>query len=155
MAKAKSNAALSVICTALYVAECVWAYSVIRDERVGELSALSVLPAAMLAVLFMLNASKFVGRRLSMLCGANKTNARKFGDQMWQLVIHVSMTYFEIRVLAGETWYTDPSATFDGYPKVYVKPEVQWLYVTQLAIWIITCFSHHFLEARHKDYLLM
>ncbi|KAJ1630184.1 hypothetical protein T492DRAFT_907014, partial [Pavlovales sp. CCMP2436] len=30
-----------------------------------------------------------------------------------------------------------------------------WLYTIQLSIWVITCFSHHFLEARHKDYALM
>lgn len=29
------------------------------------------------------------------------------------------------------------------------------LYLLQLAVWICTCFSHHFLEERRKDYFIM
>ena len=29
------------------------------------------------------------------------------------------------------------------------------LYLVQTAIWIATCFSHQFLEQRHKDYVMM
>ncbi|KAJ1630183.1 hypothetical protein T492DRAFT_872129 [Pavlovales sp. CCMP2436] len=53
--------------------------------------------------MLLLNFSKLVGRHLALGCGANKLNARKFGDQTWQLVIHVSMTLAEIYVLRGET----------------------------------------------------
>ena len=29
------------------------------------------------------------------------------------------------------------------------------LYLLQMAIWIGTCFSHRFVEERHKDYVMM
>ena len=77
---------------------------------------------------------------------------------MWQLVIHVSMTIVEVRVLADETWYSEPSTSFAYHAagrEFPVKPDLQRLYAAQLSVWIITCFSHHFLEARRKDYVLM
>ena len=35
------------------------------------------------------------------------------------------------------------------------KPSVHLLYLLQMAIWIGTCFSHRFVEERHKDYVMM
>ena len=32
---------------------------------------------------------------------------------------------------------------------------VSLFYIVQLSIWIVTCFSHRFVEARHKDYYQM
>lgn len=148
----------ATVCTALYAAQCVWAWVMLDDQHVGQYRATHVLPLAMIGVMLLLKGSKLVGKRLAHACGANKTNARKFGDQMWQLVIHVSMTAAELYVLMGETWYSDPPSSFAHHTRGIsppLKPEVHWLYTTQLSIWIITCFSHHFLEARHKDYVLM
>lgn len=158
MPRVKVNATVSAVCTALYLAECVWAYFVVRGSTVVGYRGEVFFAVAMVGVMCMLNFSKFVGRYLAAACGANKLNARKFGDQTWQFVIHVSMTIVELRVLADETWYSDPPTAFayQAAGKEFpVKPDVQWLYAVQLSIWIITCFSHHFLEARHKDYVLM
>lgn len=35
---------------------------------------------------------------------------KKWCDQSWQLVIHVSMTIFELVVLADETWWQDTTS---------------------------------------------
>jgi hypothetical protein len=158
MPKVRVNPVVSAVCTALYLAECVWAYFVVRGSTVVGHRGEVFFAVAMFGVMCMLNFSKFVGRHFATACGANKLNARKFGDQVWQFVIHVSMTIVEVRVLADETWYSEPPTAFAYHAagkEFPVKPDVQWLYAVQLSIWIITCFSHHFLEARHKDYVLM
>lgn len=158
MGRVRPSPTLSAVCTSLYLAQCVWAVYVVCDQHIGQLHAWKAFPLAMVGVMLLLNASKFMGKRIAQACGANKTNARKFGDQMWQLVIHASMTCAEIYVLADETWYSEPATSFASHVRGITPPtktSVQLLYVTQLSIWIITCFSHHFLEARHKDYILM
>ena len=38
---------------------------------------------------------------------------------------------------------------------MHTKASLHALYLVQTAIWIATCFSHQFLEQRHKDYVMM
>ena len=111
-------------------------------------------------------------------------NMAKFKDQMWQLAIHVSMTLLEVWILyydgGGEPWLDEywsfwiPCAAAQRrratrprnserrirHPRRYPalqknKPSVHLLYLLQMAIWIGTCFSHRFVEERHKDYVMM
>jgi len=158
MAKIKAPPITSGILTAVYIIECICSFFVLRGAgKVYGYDALHVFPAAMGLVLIVLTVSKAIGRLLSRNAfGANRLNARKFGDQTWQFLIHLSMTFLELYVLQDETWYSDAATTFHSYDADKVeKDSVQALYLIQLAIWVITCFSHHFLEARHKDYVLM
>jgi len=154
--RVRENPRLTAVFAALYGAECLTCIHVLRDVRIAGHAALAVLPAAMVVVLLVLRLSKACGAAAARAFGANRVNCRKFSDQTWQLVIHGTMTALELHVLRGETWYEDPSAVFKGYsPGREVKASAMALYVVQLAIWIITCFSHHALEARHKDFYLM
>ena len=84
----------------------------------------------------------------------------KFQDQMWQLFVHVSMSAFEYYILfhedGGVKWWEDYTTLWAPHPSVQEnKPSVHLFYLIQLAIWIDTCFSHKFVEERHKDYVMM
>ncbi|KUF89270.1 hypothetical protein AM588_10002152 [Phytophthora nicotianae] len=84
---------------------------------------------------------------------------KKWCDQSWQLVIHVSMTIFELYVLRDETWWQDTTTLWNQGTDTGVFPTQKFstklLYITQLAIWIYTAFSCKFLEEIRKDYLVM
>jgi hypothetical protein len=108
---------------------------------------------------------------------AKPKNLHKFQDQMWQLAIHVGMTALEVHILyyegGGEPWLESPHTLWqpmaDGLrPRDLPpsggagcaryqrnKPSVHLLYLLQMAVWIVTCASHRFLEERHKDYFMM
>ena len=92
----------------------------------------------------------------------------KFQDQMWQLFIHGSMTVFELYILFiedGGVWTKKERADvlnheYASYwtPHPYSQANnasLHLFYLVQLAIWIDTCFSHCFIEERHKDYVMM
>lgn len=41
-------------------------------------------------------------------------------------------------------------------PKMQQHSELEQIfYICQLSIWIVTCYSHRFVEERHKDYYVM
>jgi ceramide synthetase len=84
---------------------------------------------------------------------------KKWCDQSWQLMIHVSMTIFELIVLKDETWWQDTTTCWNQGTATGVFPEQKFLtkmlYITQLAIWIYTAFSCKFLEEIRKDYFVM
>ncbi|POM66056.1 Longevity-assurance protein (LAC1) [Phytophthora palmivora] len=84
---------------------------------------------------------------------------KKWCDQSWQLVIHVTMTIFELYVLRDETWWQDTTTLWNQGTDTGVFPTQKFstklLYITQLAIWIYTAFSCKFLEEIRKDYLVM
>ncbi|CAH0517013.1 unnamed protein product [Peronospora belbahrii] len=84
---------------------------------------------------------------------------KKWCDQSWQLIIHVSMTIFELHVLRDETWWQDTTTLWNQGTDTGVFPthkfSTKLLYITQLAIWIFTAFSCKFLEEIRKDYLVM
>ena len=93
----------------------------------------------------------------------------KFQDQMWQLVIHVSMSALEIYILfvedGGEEWLSNPytlwepmasaprslqAAVGEGCARFQLnKQSVHLMYLIQMAIWIDTCISHRFFEVRN------
>lgn len=60
-------------------------------------------------------------------------NMVKFCDQMWQLVIHVAMSVFEIYVLRDERWLDDSSTVWLPRPDQQVqKQSLRLLYLVQL-----------------------
>jgi hypothetical protein len=82
----------------------------------------------------------------------------KFTSQFWQASIHFTLGMLEIRELAKNNfeWLYDAETTFYPYPWKQEDPtSVRTLYLIQLAIWIVTCFSHKYIEEKHKDYFLM
>ena len=86
---------------------------------------------------------------------------RKFTDQMWQLTIHASMAALEYYILFVEDgvqpWWHSPRALWEPHPisGQQNKPSIHLLYLLQMAIWLVTCFQHRFVEEKHKDYFLM
>lgn len=93
-----------------------------------------------------------------------KRNARKFADQAWQLMIHVSMTIYEIVLLypggvqGGMDWFYDTKLCYIGPGGAYEEPPNVWLerlYIMQASVWIYTLISHRWLEEKHKDYYMM
>ena len=99
---------------------------------------------------------------------SKRRTMHKFQDQMWQLFIHGSMTAFELYILFIEdrgVWTKEERAGVLNHeyaslwtPHPYSQANntsLHLFYLVQLAIWIDTCFSHRFIEERHKDYVMM
>jgi hypothetical protein len=61
---------------------------------------------------------------------------KKWCDQSWQLVIHVTMTIFELVVLQDELWWQDTTTCWNQGTRYGVFPEQKFLtkllYITQL-----------------------
>jgi ceramide synthetase len=90
----------------------------------------------------------------------SKLTMSKFQDQAWQLVIHSSMSIYEMYLMQGTTWWENPKSTFDPCPNTYPEQtQFSWamktFYMLQLAIWLWTGFSCKWLEPRRKDYIEM
>ena len=96
---------------------------------------------------------------------AGKVAQRKWKDQSWQLAIHVSMSLWEVRLLAaqGGGWWDDPATCFAPCPATLVAEyegggstwELRLFYVVQLALWMWTGVSCKLFEERRKDYMEM
>lgn len=83
---------------------------------------------------------------------------KKWKDQAWQLVIHASMSVWEVRLLSqNPQWWADPSTCFKPCPADagQFSDELQLFYVLQLSLWIWTGVSCKWLEERRKDYVEM
>jgi hypothetical protein len=64
-----------------------------------------------------------------------KVQLKKWQDQFWQLVVHVSMTAFEVYALSTDLsgMWTDMSLAWVPAPSIWKPtPLVRWLYWTQL-----------------------
>jgi ceramide synthetase len=90
----------------------------------------------------------------------SKLTMSKFQDQAWQLVIHSSMSAYEVYLLQGTTWWENPQSCFDPCPSTYPEQQdyswaLKTFYMLQLAIWLWTGFSCKWLEPRRKDYIEM
>ena len=92
---------------------------------------------------------------------ATKKTRHKYEDQMWQLAIHASMSAFEAYILFFEEgtvdFWKDYTQFWTPHPRSnqMSKDSIHVLYLLQMAIWIVTCFQHRFVEERHKDYFMM
>jgi hypothetical protein len=89
---------------------------------------------------------------------AGKIQMKKWQEQSWQLCIHVSMSLLELYILSTEDWWTDTITIWVPHPfeqRGMHRVDLQVLYITQLAVWIYTCFIHRFVDERRKDYFVM
>jgi uncharacterized protein YacL len=50
----------------------------------------------------------------------SKLNQQKAVDQSWQLFIHFCMTIYEIYLIQGTTWWSDPKSVFWPCPNVCI-----------------------------------
>ena len=87
-----------------------------------------------------------------------------FSHCVRQLVIHASMAVSEYYLIFVDTprESNDTETFFDNTANCWFAPgtakhslNMKMFYVVQLSIWIVTCFSHRFVESRHKDYYQM
>eukprot|EP00947_MAST-08B_sp_MAST-8B-sp1_P002640 g2640.t1 len=155
--------------TVLFVAEIVGvAYVLHGEEPWGfQLKMYVSCTIGMIGLIFVVKRGAIMlGQWISRTClrhppfndpiGKRKT-AEKLGDQVWQLVVHVSMAAMEWAVLADEDWYADPKQVWIPAPAAQgtQKPLLRYLYIMQLAVWVGTCISHRWLEELHKDYYVM
>ena len=142
------------MCAAALVAACLLIFPLINLVKMS---------SARFGRAFSRTALARVGDPLS-----KRRTMHKFQDQMWQLFIHGSMTAFELYILFVEdrgAWTKEERAgvlnnEFASLwtPHPYNQPNntsLHLFYLVQLAIWIDTCFSHRFIEERHKDYVMM
>ena len=93
-----------------------------------------------------------VSRPLTQLLGTNKTNASKTHEQIWQTVVHISMTWLNwgcwTEFIGNEsTMFTDEPISLDA--------NIETVFIAQIAVWIITAARHRFVIKRGKDYNLM
>ncbi len=82
----------------------------------------------------------------------------KYIGTAWQFVIHVSMSIFELYVLYDEPWLTHTYTAFEPIPQLFtVKQSLRIFFITQISIWVYTCYSHRFNSDAHahKDYFVM
>jgi len=82
----------------------------------------------------------------------------KFVGTAWQFVIHFTMSCLETYVLLDEPWMSTTWTCFDPLIEDFIpKPSLRFLFTTQIAIWIYTCYSHRFNSDAHahKDYFAM
>lgn len=87
---------------------------------------------------------------------SDPVNMKKWYDQAWQLTIHVSMTIFELYVVWDEPWFTETEKVWVPHPRDQVYSDsLILLYQVQMCIWIVTAFSHRYLEERRYDYIVM
>lgn len=97
-----------------------------------------------------------------LLVDANSTKKSKplvkFKSQTWQLLVHVLMAYMEWQLIQklsedGQTLFDAPHRlSFIMEPN---PPELETLYIAQMAIWIITGVFHVWVFERQSDYLVM
>eukprot|EP00658_Telonema_sp_P-2_P055765 TRINITY_DN44324_c0_g1_i1.p1 TRINITY_DN44324_c0_g1~~TRINITY_DN44324_c0_g1_i1.p1 ORF type:complete len:399 (-),score=95.12 TRINITY_DN44324_c0_g1_i1:276-1472(-) len=84
----------------------------------------------------------------------------KFKAQFWQLVIHSSMAVLEWVVLAQVTEISGGVSLFEDPTGMSVfnqddPPLLTWLYLIQLAIWIVTAVFHIWVFQPQSDYFVM
>lgn len=90
-----------------------------------------------------------------------KTTLKKWCDQSWQLVVHVTMSLCEWEILKHETWWQDTDTLWvvnhdTGLCIASEYPfKIKFFFIFQLAIWTYTAFSCKYLEEVRKDYLVM
>jgi len=83
---------------------------------------------------------------------------RQFESQVWQLVIHTSMAALAIYAYRdGVDFINEPHRYVEAW-QFMGSPFTYWvkiLYLTQLAVWFVTCTSLRFFEVRAGDHYVM
>ena len=164
----------NAILTAVFAAQVfgiVWALATAKffDMKISNVEMIKAFFAACAAVTIIINFVKYVSRRCGAFLSKNifpgdplkkRRTMKKFEDQMWQLTIHISMSALEYYILFVEhgeaSWYTHYYMTFSPHKNFQINSaSLHVLYLLQIAIWIVTCVQHRFIEERHKDYVMM
>lgn len=67
------------------------------------------------------------------------------------------MSMFAFYVVHDEPWLTVPETClpWNKPKKLPEKMSLNLLYIVQLAIWVVTCFCHRFVDKPNKDYYVM
>lgn len=156
-------------CTVLFLVEifALLRHAQNRSKNEGEEQVLVQLVIGTITLVFAIFVCKRIGGEIGKYISRNFVAGdpmskpvlqSKFSDQFWQLVVHVSMTIFELMILSENdfSWLWNPDETWIPPPwKQSINPLVEKFYLTQLCIWVATGLSHKFLEERHKDYFVM
>lgn len=83
----------------------------------------------------------------------------RFTEQFSQLILHVSFAILEGYVLSKQTWWSEPETMFEGTKEAqFAKPvpgDVTFLYVVQLAVWLVMLGNHLFLTELREDHGVM
>lgn len=154
----KVDLALTLACLTLFVCDTALFARNEGPHVVAELVVYMIITAVAIM------GCRAGAKRLGLLVGTKEAleaprNLRKFGDQSWQLVVHVLMTFYEVLLLQRNGWrwwhdtrtlWTEPWQASGQCPA-----DLRSLYIAQLAIWFVTAFSHKFVEAKHNDYFVM
>lgn len=154
----KLDLGLTIACFALFFCDTAL---FVRNEGIhvaGELALYMAITAVAIAGCRV--TAKQVGLRLGTKEALKAPrNLRKFGDQSWQLVVHLLLTAYEVLLLNrnGWLWWTDTRTlwTQPWQTSGECPADLRSLYIAQLAIWFVTAFSHKFVEAKHNDYFVM
>lgn len=88
---------------------------------------------------------------------STRQNARKYGDQGWQFVVHVGMTIYEAYLLSSLCnweWFNDINTIFTPLT-THQHSQIHLFYIIQLGIWFAVALSHKFIESKRKDYFVM
>ena len=179
------NPTADAIFTACFALEVLLVFAALLIRSGGyALMPVSPAGAALIVALFIGGCFAFVNmvKRGASKCGKwlslhvlpshplkKRKTLHKFEDQIWQLVVHVAMMALEYYILFCEVgeepvaWWTSYSGLWTPHPhsKTQVNSpqvnnaSVHVLYALQLAIWIVTCFQHRFVDEHRKDYFLM
>lgn len=71
--------------------------------------------------------------------------AKKWKEQSWQLFVHFGFTIMELIILYDATWWQDTRTCWIPHPEEQLKihsPLFKFFYLSQLGVWIYTCFVH-------------
>jgi len=154
----KLDLGLTIACFALLICDTALFIQNEGLHVVGELVLYMLITAV--AIVGCRAAAKYLGQILGTKEALKAPrNLRKFGDQSWQLVVHVLMTAYETLLLSrnGWVWLTDTRTlwTQPWQSSGECPADLRSLYLGQLAVWFVTAFSHKFVEAKHNDYFVM
>lgn len=98
----------------------------------------------------------FVGQKNENLFTLKPNRMKKTGDQFWQLFLHVSSCIFELPLILGNTWWTDPVTCFIPSPKLQIPSLlVKLAYTFEAAAYIYDGIGHRFWNSRKNDYYVM
>ena len=160
----------------MFLLECVYsAWFLYTREDSGGKDRLFEVAVGVLFVLVLIFVVKRVARLVFSVIRNKYSRAKKkpirlkqksqqkFGDQAWQLVVHVSMTVYSLYVMRpevddGGSWWRNTLNCWvgpGGELGTAANTPLDRMYSMQLAIWIATAISHEYFDEKHKDYYVM
>ena len=167
---------LDATLTPAFILECLYSawFLYTRPDDAGKTRLLEVI-AGVVLVIGLIFAVKPMSRAVFSVIRNKHSRAKnipiklkpksqkKFGDQAWQLIVHVSMTLYSLYVMRedvedGSSWWRETKNCWVGPGGEVGNPPnmaLDRLYTFQLAIWIATAIMHEYFDEKHKDYYVM